>query len=139
MCEYSAGLVTYSQSIIHRGLRMVRIACERIRINYCRVVAAMRTVQYFTVYAILQYGVRIRINNALRVTAVRIVLRTNRNHRQSMILGHSDLRYLRISYKASRVNCMMTRMTPAPASRGRTGTRIELTAESSRPVSLPDN
>ena len=40
--QYSTGVVTYSQSIIHRGLRVLRIACERITINYCRVMAAMR-------------------------------------------------------------------------------------------------
>ena len=39
---YSAVLVTYTQSIIHCGLRVLRIACERITINYCRVMAAMR-------------------------------------------------------------------------------------------------
>ena len=42
--RYSTGLVTYTQSMIHRGLRVLRIACERTRIaiNYCRVMAAMR-------------------------------------------------------------------------------------------------
>ena len=41
---YSTGLVTYTQSIIHLGLRPVRIGCERIRINNRYWSAAMRTV-----------------------------------------------------------------------------------------------
>ena len=78
---YSTGVVSSTQSIIHRGLRVVRIACVRITINYCRVMAAMRielqvqpTHAWCALYCTLRIATRCESEsiNALRVTAVRI-------------------------------------------------------------------
>ena len=98
---YSAGLVTYTQSIITGtlGLRPVRIGCERIGINnrYC-----CSSDAYSTVYAILQYGARIRINEYTESYSRANRVRTNRNQ-YTIVQGGSDLRYSRMSYNASRV------------------------------------